>query len=188
MNRYALFPFRGGALTLLLIFTVGFDFAFHAGLMGIPCGAALTSWFFKYCFVLLDSIIVGAVEPPVLSVEMINPLSEQRPLGQALIIAGGVALTLWLGRTAGPAAGWLCGALWLAALPASIATLGLTSNIVRAVWPPDLWEMIRGIGQRDYLILIGVTPLSYSPRCCISMRPCGCRSWSANFRCCSPSP
>ena len=158
MNRYALFPFRGGALMLLLTFTLGFDLAFHAGLMGIPFALGLGSWFFKYCFVLLDSIIVGEVEPPVLSVEMINPFNEQRPLGQALIIAGGVALTLWMSRAAGPAAGWLCGALVLAILPASIATMGLTSHFLRAVWPPDLWEMVRGIGQRDYLILIGVTP------------------------------
>lgn len=158
MNRYALFPFQGGALVLLVTFTLAFTVGLHAGWFGIPLLAALVSWFFKYCFVLLDSIIIGATEPPVLDVEMINPLSEQRPLGQALIIAGGVALTLWVGRTAGVVAGWLCGAAVLATLPASIATLGLTSNIVRAVWPPELWEVVRGIGQRDYLILIGVTP------------------------------
>jgi hypothetical protein len=158
MNHYVLFPFKGGALALWVIFTVGFDLAFHAGLMGIPLALALASWFFKYCFVLLDSIVTGADEPPVLSVEMVNPLDEQRPLGQALLIAGGVFLTLAVSHSAGVVLGWLCGALLLALLPASIATMGLTSNLVRAAWPPDLWSVVRGIGQRDYLILISAIP------------------------------
>ena len=158
MNHYVLFPFRGGALAVLLTFTLGFDLAVHAGFMGIPLAAALTSWFFKYCFALLDSIVTGEAEPPVLSAEMINPFSEQRPLGQALVIALGVALTLAVNRSAGMVPGWLCGALLLALLPASIATLGMSSNLVRAAWPPELWSVVRGIGQRDYLILISAIP------------------------------
>src|SRR5581483_418032 len=42
--------------------------------------------------------------------------------------------------------------------PASIAIMGLTSNIVRAAWPPDLWSVVRGIGQRDYAILVCAVP------------------------------
>jgi hypothetical protein len=158
MNHYVLFPFRGGALALWLTFTVGLELAVHAGFMGIPMAVMLVSWFFKYCFVLLDSIITGAAEPPVLSSEMVNPLSEQRPIGQALLITGGVMLTLAVERAAGTVAGWLCGASLLAALPASVATMGLSSNIVRAAWPPDLWSVARGIGQRDYLILVSAVP------------------------------
>lgn len=158
MNHYVLFPFKGGALALWVIFTFGFDLAVHAGFMGIPLAIALVSWFFKYCFALLDSIVTGADEPPVLSVEMINPLDEQRPLGQALLITGGVFLTLAVSHSAGIVLGWVCGALLLALLPASIATMGLTSNLVRAAWPPDLWAVVRGIGQRDYLILVSAIP------------------------------
>ena len=158
MNHYVLFPFKGGALALWVIFTFGFDLAFHAGLMGIPFGLALVSWFFKYCFVLLDSIVTGADEPPVLSVEMINPFNEQRPLGQALLIGGGIFLTVAVSHSAGIVSGWVCGTLLLALLPASIATMGLTSNLVRAAWPPELWSVVRGVGQRDYLILISAIP------------------------------
>ncbi len=43
-------------------------------------------------------------------------------------------------------------------LPASIATLGMTGNILRAAWPPELWSVIRGIGQRDYLVLVTAIP------------------------------
>jgi len=157
MNRYVLFPFRGGALVLLLTFTLGQELAFHSGFAGVPLALALLSWFFKYCFILLDAIVTGAAEPPVLSVEMINPINEQRPLGQALLIAGGVALSLALGKAAGAALGWLTGAVLLLLLPASIATLGMTGNLLRAAWPPELWSVIRGVG-RDYLLLVVAIP------------------------------
>jgi hypothetical protein len=157
MNRYVLFPFRGGALVLLLTFTLGQELALYAGWMGLPLAIALLSWFFKYCFILLDAIVIGAAEPPVLSVEMINPINEQRPLGQALLIAAGVALCLGVGKVLGAVLGWLTAALLLVLLPASIATLGMTGHLLRAAWPPELWSVIRGVG-RDYLLLVVAIP------------------------------
>jgi hypothetical protein len=160
MNRYVLFPFRGGALMLLLTFTVGQEIALHAGWMGLPLALALLSWFFKYCFILLDAIVVGAAEPPVLSVEMINPINEQRPLGQALLIAGGVALCLAAGKSLGVMMGWLTGAVLLLLLPASIATLGMTGHLLRAAWPPELWSVIRGVGHHYLLLIIAIPGLA----------------------------
>jgi hypothetical protein len=157
MNRYVLFPFRGGALVLLLTFTLGQELALYAGWMGLPLAIALLSWFFKYCFILLDAIVIGAAEPPVLSVEMINPINEQRPLGQALLIAAGVALCLGVGKVLGAVLGWLTAALLLLLLPASIATLGMTGHLLRAAWPPELWSVIQGVG-RDYLLLVVAIP------------------------------
>ncbi|HEY0342391.1 MAG TPA: hypothetical protein VGC34_16435, partial [Steroidobacteraceae bacterium] len=156
MNRYVLFPFRGGALMLVLTFTLGLELAAHAGFGGWLLGLMLVSWFFKYCFILLDAIVTGAAEPPVLSIEMVNPVDEQRPLGQALIIAGGIALSYELGKLS-PALGWLTAALLLLLLPASIATLGLTGNLLRAAWPPELWSIVASVG-RDYLWLAGAVP------------------------------
>jgi hypothetical protein len=157
MNRYVLFPFKGGALALLITFTLGFVLALHAGLAGLPLGVALLSWFFKYCFILLDAIVTGAHEPPVLSMEMVNPLNEQRPLAQALIIAAGVTLTLELERHAGPVAGWACGSVLLLLLPASIASLGMSGSAWRAAWPPELWSIVHAVG-RDYLVLLVAIP------------------------------
>jgi hypothetical protein len=157
MNRYALFPFKGGALALVITFTVGLVLALRAGLAGLPLGIALVSWFFKYCFILLDAIVTGAEEPPVLSTEMVNPLNEQRPLAQALIIAGGATLTLELERHVGPLAGWACGTVLLLLLPASIASLGMSGSAWHAAWPPELWSIVRGVG-RDYLVLLVAIP------------------------------
>jgi hypothetical protein len=154
MSRYCLFPFRGGSLALVLVFTLGLALARHAGLMGIPLAALLTSWFFKYCFILLDAVIAGAEEPPVLSIEMVNPVDEQRPLAQALLIAAGAFLAFELGTHTTPACGWLLASLLLFLLPASIGVLGMSGNPLRAAWPPELASLVRGVG-RDYFVPLG---------------------------------
>ena len=154
MTRYLLFPFRGASMALVVTFTLGLSLAFHAGWIGIPLGLLLISWFFKYCFILLDSVIAGAEEPPVLSIEMVNPVDEQRPLAQAILIVGGGLLSFELGRLIHPAFGWMSGALLLLLLPASIAVMAMSGNPLRAAWLPELLSLVRGTG-RDYAILIG---------------------------------
>ena len=47
-------PIRGGAAGVLIVFAVLLSFAPTAGLMGIPLAVILTSWFFKYAYILLD--------------------------------------------------------------------------------------------------------------------------------------
>lgn len=156
MKRYLLLPFHGTPLLLVATFTVGLLMALKAGLMGIPLGLLLLSWFFKYCFVVLDSIVAGEDEPPVLSIEMVNPISEQRPLALALLIIAEGLLVVALRSNAGLAAG-LCAVLILTwALPANIAVLAVTRNPFPAIWPPTLFALIRALG-RSYLLLNGVT-------------------------------
>jgi hypothetical protein len=154
MSRYLLFPFRGAALALVVTFTLGLWLARRAGWIGIPLAVLLISWFFKYCFILLDAVIAGAEEPPVLSIEMVNPVDEQRPLGQAILIAAGAMLAFELGRLTTPLVGWLSGVLLFCLLPASIAVMAMSGNPLRAAWPPELLSLIRGVG-RDYVLLIG---------------------------------
>jgi hypothetical protein len=153
MNRYLFYPFRAAPLTLVITFTLGWMIAFKAGFVGIPLGLLLLSWFFKYCFIVMDAIVVGAEEPPVLSIEMVNPIDEQRPLAQAALIVGAALLAVELGRLTQPWVGWLSGLLLALLLPASIATMGLSSNPFLAAWPPGLIAVARGIG-RDYALLI----------------------------------
>ncbi|HEV7442193.1 MAG TPA: hypothetical protein VGO18_06325, partial [Steroidobacteraceae bacterium] len=149
MKRYLLVPFHATPLLLVVTFSVGLVMASKAGLMGIPLGFLLLSWFFKYCFVVLDSIVAGEAEPPVLSIEMVNPISEQRPLALALLIVVEGMLVIALQRYAGLVAA-LCAAIVLAgALPANIAVLAVTRNPFHAIWPPTLFVLIRALG-RDY--------------------------------------
>src|SRR5690348_7565977 len=153
MIRYLLFPWRPAPLLLVGTFSIGFGIAIRARLVGIPLAIVLVSWFFKYCFVLLDSAVAGDEEPPVLALEMLNPLDEQRPLAQAILIAAGCSLAGWLGARLGQPALVASGALMLLALPASVAVLGITGNAFRAAYPVALWTLIRGMG-RDYAWLL----------------------------------
>jgi hypothetical protein len=152
VTSYFLLPFHSITLVLLATFTLGWVLVSHAGIMGIPMGLILLSWFFKYCFVLLDSIVAGNETPPVLSIEMVNPIDEQRPLAQAAIIVIGILCVRAISGHLGHAAGFVTGAVLLFELPASVAALGLTGNPFRAVWPPEIWAITRACG-REYLLI-----------------------------------
>src|SRR5215467_13053854 len=128
MKRYFLLPFHSTILVLLGTFTLGWVLVAKAGFLGIPMGLILLSWFFKYCFVLFDSITAGNETPPVLSVEMVNPIDEQRPLAQAAIIVFGCLLVRAIFDYLGRAAGFVAGSALLVELPAIVAVLGVTGN------------------------------------------------------------
>jgi hypothetical protein len=147
VHRYFLVPIHSTPLLLVVTFALGLRLAVAAGLAGIPLAFLLFSWFFKYCFVLFDSVVAGEDEPPVLSIEMVNPVDEQRPLVlAALVMAEG--LLLWRIRPA------LVIAV-AAVLPAHLAVLGYTRNVFKAVWPPSLFALVGRLG-RDYLLIIAV--------------------------------
>lgn len=154
--RYLLMPFRASAVLLVVVFTIGLVLALKAGFLGIPLFLILSSWFFKYLFVLLDAIIAGATEPPVLSVEAVNPLTEQRPIVQVAVMFGAWSLTALIDRAAGPYVAVPIGAALLAMLPASVAVLGITDNAFRAAWPPAWISLVRGLG-RDYVWIVVAT-------------------------------
>jgi hypothetical protein len=152
MSRYLLVPFGVTPLTLVMTFTIGLVIAANTGWAGIPLGVILISWFFKYCFVLLDSVVAGEDEPPVLSVEMVNPLSEQRPVLAALLIGFECAGVVLLGHSFGLIAAFAAGVLVVLALPAHLAALSIGRSVLQAMWPPALVEIARILG-RDYLML-----------------------------------
>lgn len=156
MIRYLLLPWRPAPVLLVGTFSIAFGLCLRARWLGIFPAILLVSWFFKYCFVLLDSAVAGDEEPPVLSVEMLNPLDEQRPLAQAILIAAGWSLSSWLGAKLGRAALLGSAALMLAALPASVAALAVSGNPFRAGNPVTLAALIRGMG-RDYAWLLLAT-------------------------------
>jgi hypothetical protein len=100
----------------------------------------------------------GHEEPPTLDIQMLNPLDEQRPLAQVLILGSIYAAVKFIEGTwdAGPAA--VLAALGAFAFPASVAVLGLERNILPAIYPVAITRMIRGLGVMYLLVLavIGV--------------------------------
>ena len=151
MTRYFSVPLHITPLLLVVTFALGLKMAVAAGLMGLFMGLLLFSWFFKYCFVLFDSIVAGEDEPPVLDIEMVNPVSEQRPL----VLAALVGTELMFVSRAG-----IVGAIAVALiLPAQVAVLGYTRNVFKAVWPPALYAVISRL-RWHYLLIIGVMLLA----------------------------
>lgn len=135
-----------GTFTLLLLIAV------RSGFTGIPLFAIVLSWYFKYCFVVLDTALAGRNELPVLSVEMLNPFDEQRPLAFGLLAVAAACLVFAAKVYVGAAAALVLAAAFGLLLPASIAVLGLSSNVLLAAWPPRLFETLRGLGW-DYVLL-----------------------------------
>lgn len=155
MKKYLLLALHGTPLLLVATFSFGLWLALQAGFLGIPLGFLLLSWFFKYCFVLLDSIIAGEHEPPVLSIEMVNPVSEQRPLVLALLIVAESMGVGYLQVHFGPRAAACIGAVLVWVLPANIAVLGINRHPFLAISPRTLAAFIGALG-RDYWLLNAV--------------------------------
>jgi hypothetical protein len=152
--RYLLLPAHATAVLLIACFSLGLSLAAAGGLLGLPLALLLLSWLFKYAFVLFDTAARGFDEPPVLSLEMVNPASEQRPLGQLLIVGTFYGATDAIGQYTHEGVATTLRALGIAALPASIAVLGSTRSILDAVNPRLLAGFIRRVGW-DYLVLAG---------------------------------
>jgi hypothetical protein len=158
--------FHSTPTVLVVTFTIGFLLAMRSGLAGLPLALMLLSWFFKYCFVVLDSALAGRNELPVLSVEMVNPFDEQRPLGIGLLILAAVAAVFAAKAYIGLGTALVLATVFGLVLPASVAVLGISGNLFLAAWPPRLFETLRGLGS-DYILLnlaiLIVAAIAYAP-------------------------
>lgn len=144
--RHLARPARGGAAGVVIVFALLFHIAAKAGFIGIPLAFLLFSWFFKYAYILFDHTVRGFDEPPTLAIEMVNPVSEQRPLAQLLILLLCVLAVIFSQRSAGTPAAVALAIIFLFFLPASAAVLGLESNILKAAYPVAWFHLVRGLG------------------------------------------
>jgi hypothetical protein len=139
-------PARGGAAAVVVIFAFLLMLASQVGLAGIPLELIVTSWFFKYAYILFDHTVRGFDEPPTLDIEMVNPLSEQRPLGQVAILGLIYLAVKAAAEYFGAGAAWGLAIVCLFFLPASVAVLGLESNILKAANPLAWFQLVKGLG------------------------------------------
>ena len=152
---YLLRPFSGPALLLTVVVCVLQIVARAAGLMGLPLDVLLVAWVWSYAYLLVDYTARG-LPPPVLSVEMTNPLHEPRPLLQVVLIIAAGSFVWWLEQRGAHGAAVAVGALMIASFPASLALLAIDGSVARAIWPPALLAVVRGLGL-SYLWLIGAS-------------------------------
>jgi hypothetical protein len=151
--RYLAAPLRTAPLLFIIVFSVLFLIAVSARLIGIWLGWVLLSGFLNYGFILMDSIANGAREPPVLSIEMMNPVNGSRWLMMLAIVAAvffvSDAAIYWLG----PALGTAVGLIALAILPAMIAVQGATGSVVQSLNLMRCWRLI-GRLRGDYAFIV----------------------------------
>lgn len=146
--RVLLVPFQVTSLILVAIFSLllaAFDLA---GFYGAIAGLFLQIWMLKYCYVLIEHVAEGSMDPPVMSSDMLSPF-EARPWVQLIIVIAGATLCLAIGGVLGA----ILGVFLLALLPASIAILGFGEQYFQAVNPRTLFRVIRGLGSL-YLALL----------------------------------
>jgi hypothetical protein len=156
--RYLAIPLRMAPLLLIGTFSVLLIVAVKAGLFGLALGLILLSWFTKYAFVLMDQLAEGVSEPPVLSIEMVNPLSEQRPMVMLLLTLGLFYLAYaagdWIGKT-----GSLVLTIAVAAiLPAIVAVQGATGMVTQSLNPRRVLALIWRL-RGDYVLILGFIAL-----------------------------
>ena len=156
--RYLLMPARPAALMLVAVLTLGVAFAGSAGTLGLPMLLVLAGSLGMYGYILLEHVAHGAHEPPVLALEMLNPVSEHRPLLQLLIIAAVWLAIRVLSAHIGALPTAALEALALAALPACIAVLAIADHFWQAINPLALWQVMRALGG-SYLLIVGVALL-----------------------------
>jgi hypothetical protein len=153
--HYLLLPARPPVLFLIAALTLGFLLALTVRQVGILLALLLLSWLFNYAYVLLEHIANGAREPPVVAIEMLNPLNEQRPLMQLAIVVvvnGALCLVAFYLSTLLALA---LGVLALIALPASIGALGVGTSFLQAVNPLALWHIVQSL-RMLYVVIVAV--------------------------------
>lgn len=147
-------PFRMAPLLVILVFGVLFVLALKATLLGIPLGLLLFTGFLNYTFALLDSVIAGESEPPVLSIEMMNPVSAPRSLVLlamlVVVFFCSQAGAYWFGTIGAVIAGLACATL----LPALLAVQAATGSTPQAL---NVITAVRLMGRlgNDYLVIVG---------------------------------
>ncbi len=141
----AFLPLKGGAPSLIIIFALGLSLAVTAGFFGLAVGLILTSWFWKYTFVLFDHITRGDFVPPALDIQMVNPVDEQRPLALLFILGVMYVICHLLSAEFGPRLSLVVAAGLVTCLPAIIAVLAFERNILVAMNPVEWFGLIRGL-------------------------------------------
>ena len=152
--RHLIRPARGGAVAVIIVFAFLLSIAAKGRFIGIPLALLVTSWFFKYAYILFDHTARGFDEPPTLDIQMMNPVDEQRPLAQLLILLVVGALIYYVRADLGTPAAIAVGVVCLFFLPASAAILGLESHLLKAANPLEWLSLVRGLGMLYGAVLL----------------------------------
>lgn len=166
--RFLAIPLRMAPALLIATFSLLLVLATKATLLGIPLALVLLSGFFNYAFILLDGIADGARELPVLSIEMLNPISGQRSLVLLTVVViaffASSAATYWFGPWFAIAGAGVCATV----LPAMIAVQGATGSVAQSLNPLTCFRLMQRLGADYALILAGIALLGIAGAAIVS--------------------
>ena len=142
--RYMGLPLRTAPLLLIVIFALMLTLAVHAGVFGIPMFLISGSWFLKYGFALLDNVVEGNRDPPVLSSEMVNPF-QQRPAWLLFLLILFYSVTAIMEPWIGNAGVIGLRVLLLTLVPSMVASMSVSGRFVEALNPVTVFGIIARI-------------------------------------------
>jgi hypothetical protein len=151
--RYLLRPLAGPPLVFVAIVSPLLALAVALGLAGLLLLLVLVSWIWAYAYLLVDYTARG-LPAPVLAFEMATPWHEPRPLAQLLVLLIAAGLGGWLDRHGARPAAIAVALFTIASFPASLAVLAVEGDLGRAVSPPALLGIARGLGLSYLLVCL----------------------------------
>ena len=153
--RYMGLPLRTAPVLLIVLFSLMLTLAVHAGVFGVPMFFIIGSWFLKYGFALLDNVVAGRRDPPVLSAEMANPF-QQRPLWLFLLLMFFYSVTALLEPWMGSAAVIGLRVLLMALVPSMVASMSVTDRFLEALNPVTVFGTIARIPLAYGVLLVTI--------------------------------
>ncbi len=151
--RYLAYPANLASLIFILFASVLVTAATYVGAFGIPLGLIILTWFLKYGLVTVEHITWQQPEEPVLSVEMIHPLEQQKSIILLVVVgefsAAFYAAQYWFGTFVGAVIG--IAAIML--LPVVVAVQVASDSAIRALDPRQWYRLLRWL-KGDYLLVI----------------------------------
>ncbi|MGB5543860.1 MAG: hypothetical protein WBO15_10715, partial [Gammaproteobacteria bacterium] len=148
---WVLYPLRGAALGVLVVFALLATLALAAGLLGVWLLLILTIAISGYAFALLDAVAEGRRDAPEMTADVLSPWNERRSLWLMFVVGSGIGIFQALTRIT-PTLAEPLGFALLAVLPAVIATLGLEGAtparvlhpiaVARAAWGMGVFYVV----------------------------------------------
>jgi hypothetical protein len=147
--RYLAYSANLAPVIFIVLVSPPLTLAIRGGLLGVPLIAILAVWTLKYGLVTVEHIAGNRVGEPVLSVEMLNPLDQQKSLLQLVVVIEMLAIAwaadYWLGTVAGAAVALVA----ISLLPAVIAIQTVTDTAIKGLDPREWYSIIRWL-KADY--------------------------------------
>jgi hypothetical protein len=154
--RYLAYPANGASLILIALTSLLFCIGWWARVFGLPLMFIMLTWFLKYGLVTVEHIAWKVEGKPVLSVEMLNPVEQKKPL-VLVIVVGVFVFVIFAARVRlGNVAAALVGLAAIALLPAAVAVQTGHDSARKGLDVREWFKLIRWLNFDYARVLLGI--------------------------------